>query len=198
MKVLIPAIVAMVAIANMTGCATPYLTDRWRDAADVVDIGVGLGVGAKLRTGPIQTGLLAEKGIAGFRGGQFVVNSVDYDPVLGTNSFPRDTDFQIILIGGETFESCTGTAVERKKNFAAGNIFSGGPFFHLEDKGDRPYYYTGLDAVLGLGLSFRLGFNPGELLDFILGWTTIDIFKDDIGIDKKPNQSSEATPEKSH
>jgi hypothetical protein len=26
----------------------------------------------------------------------------------------------------------------------------------------------------------RCGFNPGELLDFILGWTTIDIFKDDI------------------
>ncbi len=30
------------------------------------------------------------------------------------------------------------------------------------------------------GLTLGLGFNPGELLDFILGWTTLDIFKDDI------------------
>jgi len=48
-----------------------------------------------------------------------------------------------------------------------------------------------------LGGTVRLGFNPGELLDFILGWTTIDIYGDDIEARKqkeKSNQSSEATP----
>ena len=41
-------------------------------------------------------------------------------------------------------------------------------------------YLTQVEAVVGLGPSIRLGFNPGELLDFILGWVTLDIFNDDL------------------
>ena len=46
-------------------------------------------------------------------------------------------------------------------------------------------YYTQIEAVVGAGPSVRLGFNPGELLDFILGWTTIDIYKDDLERSKR-------------
>lgn len=46
----------------------------------------------------------------------------------------------------------------------------------------KAYYYTQLEVAAGLGYTVRLGFNPGELLDFLLGWTTIDIFGDDVGI----------------
>ena len=48
-----------------------------------------------------------------------------------------------------------------------------------------PSYYNQIEAVIGVGPSLRLGFNPGELLDFILGWTTIDIYKDDLEQSKK-------------
>jgi hypothetical protein len=30
----------------------------------------------------------------------------------------------------------------------------------------------------------RVGFNPGELVDFLLGWTTLDIYNDDLGTRK--------------
>ena len=37
------------------------------------------------------------------------------------------------------------------------------------------------DLFTALGRTLRFGFNPGELLDFILGWFTIDIYGDDLG-----------------
>ena len=38
---------------------------------------------------------------------------------------------------------------------------------------------TQCELAAGLGPTVRLGFNPGELVDFILGWTTLDIYGDD-------------------
>jgi hypothetical protein len=43
----------------------------------------------------------------------------------------------------------------------------------------RLQYYTQIEAVVALGPSFRFGFNPAELLDFLLGWFGVDIFHDD-------------------
>ena len=40
-------------------------------------------------------------------------------------------------------------------------------------------YYTQIEIVAGLLLTVRAGVNPGELLDFLLGWTGIDIYGDD-------------------
>ena len=172
---------------GLAGCVSShgYFTDRGRDAADILTLDVGWGIGAKVRAGPVQAGLLVEKGIAGFRGGQCVVNGIDYNPALGENSFAQDEDFEIILIGGESFLSCTGTGVARRKDFVADNFLSGGgPFVYVEGRGERPWYYTGLEAVAGAGLTFRLGLNPGELLDFVLGWTTLDIFGDDLSAEE--------------
>ena len=45
----------------------------------------------------------------------------------------------------------------------------------------NPSYYTDIECVAGFLLLIRIGFNPGELLDFLLGWTTLDIYDDDIG-----------------
>ena len=41
------------------------------------------------------------------------------------------------------------------------------------------YYFTQIDFSTGLYFGVRIGINPGELLDFILGWFTIDIYDDD-------------------
>lgn len=51
--------------------------------------------------------------------------------------------------------------------------FKGGPTLNAA-------YWTQPEAVLAIGPSFRLGFNPGELIDFILGWGCIDVYGDDL------------------
>ncbi len=42
-------------------------------------------------------------------------------------------------------------------------------------------YFTAIEVEAGLGLTVRLGVNPGELVDLVLGLFTIDIYRDDIG-----------------
>jgi len=44
----------------------------------------------------------------------------------------------------------------------------------------RLAYYTEGEVALGCHYTVRLGVNPGELLDFLLGWTTLDIYGDDL------------------
>jgi hypothetical protein len=42
-------------------------------------------------------------------------------------------------------------------------------------------YLTQIEVTAACLGGVRAGFNPGELIDFILGWTTLDLFNDDIG-----------------
>jgi hypothetical protein len=46
-------------------------------------------------------------------------------------------------------------------------------------------YYTDVSVSAAAFLGFTIGFNPGEVIDFILGWTTIDIYGDDLEAKKK-------------
>jgi hypothetical protein len=41
-------------------------------------------------------------------------------------------------------------------------------------------YYSQIEVVAAAGVSLRIGFNPGELLDFFLGWFGVDIYHDDL------------------
>lgn len=43
----------------------------------------------------------------------------------------------------------------------------------------RAKYLTQVEVAFGLGLTVRLGLGLGDLLDFGLGWTTLDILGDD-------------------
>jgi len=43
----------------------------------------------------------------------------------------------------------------------------------------NPADYTRLGLHIGLGVGIRFEFNVGELLDFILGWFGLDLYKDD-------------------
>jgi hypothetical protein len=65
----------------------------------------------------------------------------------------------------------------RGKEYGAGMFWI--PFLSVSN---RAFYYTQIEAAAGLWYTVRLGFNPGELLDFLLGWTTIDILSDDVGM----------------
>ncbi len=40
-------------------------------------------------------------------------------------------------------------------------------------------YYTQVEVTVGLYFGIKVGFNPGELIDALLGWTTFDLFGDD-------------------
>lgn len=42
-------------------------------------------------------------------------------------------------------------------------------------------FYTGFEAVAGAVVSLRLGANPGELVDFLLGFAGVDVMGDDVG-----------------
>jgi len=42
-----------------------------------------------------------------------------------------------------------------------------------------PTYFTQIEITVGAYIGLKIGFNPGELLDFLLGWFTIDIYRDD-------------------
>ena len=192
MKRILIVAAALAIITFLTGCATPYMKDRARDAADIFTARIGFGAGAKVHIGPLQTGLLFNLDGIGLRGGEFYYSeeidnpSEDMDYVFGgTCSFiPADYD--------------NSTAIKRNKYYVVTYSFLGipvnSPFYCRVPNTYSPCYFTNIEVVGGFLWTFRLGFNPGELLDFILGWTTLDIFKDDIETKKKVEQSVAGYP----
>ena len=192
MKSIGPFVVVLMVAIGMVGCASfrPYLVDRGRDAADVFTITVGYGAGAKARVGPVHLGLLGNVDKAGLRGGQvFAGGQGIYDFLL-----PLPLPYEQSFVSGWEAWDPDGTGPERGKDFftcsriplcIAYNAALSHEGNEINDMGTRlgkpswPYF-SQVELVAGLGLTARLGFNPGEFLDFILGWTTIDIFNDDV------------------
>jgi len=143
-------------------------------------------MGAKARVGPLQTGLLATADYAGLRCGQWgTLDSGDWAPW-----FYLPGDANVVLFG---VEGSTGgeLPMARKKAYWAEQIlFVSYPAAWLTRGESRfadypsPFiarsYFTDIQVVVGAGPSVRLGFNPGELVDFILGWTGVDIYDDDV------------------
>ena len=165
-----------------SGCTTTgYVGDRMRDAGDVFTATVGMGAGAKTRVGPIQVGVLYNIDMWGLRGG-------DFGPVPWYETCTRDGLFPIparwirypLIDAGPFGEERFACNCKQDVSWQRGKSFAGTapiPFLGLSK---QPEYYTQIEVVLGAFGTLRLGFNPGELLDFILGWTTIDIYSDDL------------------
>jgi hypothetical protein len=184
----VPLLILSVTVALcLTGCAN-YWANRGRDAADIITLQVGTGAGVKARVGPFQAGLLSENGLFGLRGGEFIGWS-QYR--AATTESPSKWDDVIFLVGAERFEG-SGPLLERGKGFKSRQILLSIPFNLSRDRdyvGESPApfnpwpYLTEIEAAGGAFLTFRVGANPGELLDFVLGWTTLDIYGDDIRAD---------------
>jgi hypothetical protein len=164
----------------LSGCASSgYWADRSRDGADVFSLAVGQGLGLKARIGPVTAGLLQDYTAAGLRGGEF----------CSQNLSGRDTDYatlgaidgQFVVDNAERFNL---TKLGRRKNFESSSLGGGMhiPLLSLLQSDSSFAYYTQIEAVLGLYGSVRVGFNAGELFDFFIGWTTIDILHDDVAI----------------
>ncbi len=186
------AILLLAVLATVTSGCSPkgYFTDRWADAKDIFTATVGTGGGVKARVGFVQVGEFYNSDIAGLRGGASFSLSGDFRarPVFdfaSTIPWPlpeRCGDFPLPVTSAEDFESgympdekIDPAATKRGKKFAA--IM---PVLPALTFSDCPYYYTQVEVAIGAGGTLRLGFNPGELLDFLLGWTTLDIFQDDL------------------
>jgi len=170
------------------GCTTPYIVNRGRDAVDIITVQVGYGGGAKARVGFLQLGCLVDIGLGGIRGGAFQAKNEFWPNGFDT---PSKLDLNFLWFGAETFGG-NELSNHRGKSFVCRQIVvpillnpeSDTKVREFSEKMEMKHnpwpYYTQIEAVVAIGPSIRLGFNPGELFDFILGWTTIDIFKDDI------------------
>ena len=185
---LVVQIIGVCLSALCSGCAsTGYMGNRMRDAGDIFTASVGFGAGAKARVGPVQVGLMANIDMLGLRGGR-CGDIVWYETptretiapypykmrkfpekeypwayprfVFGNDRYHVGDDRSMIALRGKTYEAVSPI-----------------PFLALAG---QPEYYTQIEVVVGVLGSLRLGFNPGELLDFVLGWTTLDIFNDDL------------------
>lgn len=183
----------IVLATSLTGCSSlrEYFIDRGRDAADIATVAVGIGAGGKARVGPLQTGLLLQFDGVGLRGGTFPELQDDAESWF----IPNTADIQFFFRGGESFRPNGSLASSRHKTFTAGCEGGDFPFFHTFKNEDGMYYYTQIDAVLALGPSLRVGFNPGEILDFILGWATVDIYDDDVEKNREQKDVSSNNPE---
>lgn len=182
------------------GCASSYMVDRGRDVADIFTVAVGVGAGVKARVGPATVGAIANVDVVGLRNG-LILDPYDANVDLQSLVVPLPPCVAdsppYLSFGFEAFQlrapcgsrESLGMIAQSGFPFITTTLVSGSNQAPLSA---RLKYWTQIEAAAGLGPSIRIGFNSGELLDFILGWITIDIYKDDIGR-KKSNKISEDT-----
>ena len=173
----------LLAATVLSGCASPYMVDRGRDAADIFTATVGVGGGARARVGPVHAGVVPfNVGSYGLRGGTW---DNDFSGITYAEQDYLLLPLSELGFASTAFNPDSNVATERGKGFCAGSRI---PFVTTDVSSPRdahtkrhPYsYYTQMEVTAGLIFTVNLGFNPGELLDFMLGWTTLDIFDDDI------------------
>jgi len=140
--------------------------------------------------GPLQGGLAYSEGTYGLRGGALVADKYSVGAML-------------LVVGFEEFKDNSQNKLveKRDKDIDYWNwlVFPGWGDYWTDGSGQpirAAPCYTQIEAVFGLGFTVRAGFNPGELLDFLLGWFGIDIYGDDLEARKlkeEPNKATEAT-----
>ncbi len=173
---------SMVIALFSCGCASDYMSaymkDRDNDALDVFSVTAGIGLGAKVRVSCFNAGELSYGEATGLRGGSLIPQKfIDaWSPDLETTVIGFQ-DYENKDGRGKTFHSMTicGVGILRSEDPKTHNM----SFFDYNYEIFPVYYFTQIEVIFALGAGFRLGFNPGELIDFIVGWTTIDIFNDD-------------------
>ncbi len=167
----------LVIIATANGCTSTrgYLADRGNDAADIQTIAGGLGAGAKVRVGPFAFGLIYHQEAIGLRGGA-LYEDLSFDEGIG--------DCHLAFLGAESFtihDFPESIWEKRKKNYHTPYLVIPIPIACPSSQNIETFAYsTQIETVIGLGPSVRIGVNPGELLDFLLGWGTLDILHDDL------------------
>ena len=204
------------------GCASAYWRDHANDLGDIASVSFGAGLGVRAQAGPVATGLGAQMDVAGFRGGRFFADrrAFDLEPLgwsvdlvcASANLFGlRPVDgtpepYDRIVNGRGKYQG--------QYNPVVGGVFV--PFWLCGEILDLDYYgperterpsplapnrkearphlpsWTHLEAAAALGVGVRLGFNPGELLDFLLGFFGADLYGDDLARGEGENSHAES------
>jgi hypothetical protein len=167
------------------GCASTDGQDRRNDAKDVLTVAVGLGLGAKARVGPVQVPLIVQSDYAGLRCGEFFASPMRDDfwtyvseagHVVDQPSAMYVPEYDILYSGYEVFNP-GGLAELRHKRVNSRGM---GVYATLDEDALNYGFYSQVECTVGLVISLRLGVNPGELIDFLLGYAGCDLFADDV------------------
>lgn len=191
-------------LAFMCGCSTNYWANRGRDLLDIVEINGGLCVyGENMRTPSFLVSAQAT------RGGHFAVGNA-----LVTRSGLYAGRFSTWTESGSAFPLAPFAYFSKKRKarkpdgpaytdwrydvFDRWDYFLGLPSYYRDLWQTRPedvelgikseswthWFDVGAEAAL-LVPDARVGFSPGELADFILGFLGLDAAADDILPDRK-------------
>ncbi len=178
----VTATLLLVAVSN-SGCAG-YFARRLDDACDIFTATAEVkSVGFKAQMGPWGgLGVYGSDSDAfgvGFIGGQrtrYDFTDVTMPPFVGFvqkfRNFEDDRrrkEFHVVQSWGVPYL--------RPQTNPSG--FSGG-FKEAGDWRRVAPRYTQVEIAIGFWGGIRLGMNFGELIDFLVGWTTLDVFGDDV------------------
>jgi hypothetical protein len=198
-------IVVVVALSLVgMGCASTkgYFADRWRDTCDVVSVTGGIGLGVKARVGPLDAGLLYNMEGVGVRNGVNVDirrPSGEFGGMeVNTFLYPMKTDSGRYYWAVEMYP--LRTREPRPALSSAGSVnmlpFVSVPVSPHEGEPTPTAvfirHFSQVEVAVGLGPSLRVGLGLGEIVDFLLGWTGVDIFDDDEG-DMRYRRSNQAS-----
>jgi len=160
-------------VALTGGCASPgYFADRAHDLGDVATFTLGDGIGARVVVGPLYVNSFfhfQEDRIGWQNGGP---------TLLGDENVNRDYGAWFGL--GQEWRHFSDLQTQRKKDYKMG-IADKIPFFMRFEGGRAVSRLTQLEVAAAVVLGIRVGVNAPELLDFILGWVSLDITEDDLG-----------------
>ena len=165
-----PAIVFLA----LASCSCKTLQDRWADAKDVVTITLDEGVGARAQVGPADVGFGFFADFVGIRSGCFGTNKIGH--------FLSGFDVQMLFIGvGASWHD---EGAEQRSKYYSKTIswLIGRPEYTEGVLGKPPFppYYTQVEVAVAFEIGGRVGVNPGEFLDFMVGWFGLDLYRDDI------------------
>ena len=186
----------IIGLLLLAGCATPfgtYMKDRGNDFADIfkADIGYGLGIDAHvIATDFIATGAGASAtSKIGFKG-RYVDDWKDYH--IGIPILPFIEWMNTSQCGGAHVDWCItdvaqlgtgkGGTVHEDSSFPSTgsmSILFVNTIGFVDDK--KPLldkFDLECSATAGV-IGVHIGFSPGQLFDFVFGWTGMDIGKDD-------------------
>ena len=170
------------------GCASQYWQNRRADAADVFTATAGIGLGATARIGPLHAGLGVNADLYGIEAGEVGALGDPYHFVDGLGNWAGDSCF---VFNGKTLIELGPRSAARGKDVAYRPSCI--PFWDPPPpESPNPARWTQIEVAAGLLGGVRLGFNPGELLDFLLGFFGADLYGDDLARGEMENPHAES------
>ncbi|UDQ98290.1 hypothetical protein AAEX28_15080 [Lentisphaerota bacterium WC36G] len=153
-------------VVSLTGCVSnndsDYTVDRKRDFDDIFQTDFMIGAGGKAQVGIINLA-------AGILSTHFTNRKIEISSTLGS--------LGLMSIEKYSYDKINWA---RNKNYTSFNL---GLSYAQPTNQSALNYYSEFGAGFGTPVGgFYLGFNPGELLDWSLGYFGIDIYDDDIGL----------------